>query len=115
MTVQIIHKITVLLVIFSLYFFILLLALDTVFESNSDGEDTSDATVQERHYKALNKEQRKGKPNKSVINTYLNAEFASRRKYIETTPKEGRRRKILDDYPCLIKRSLRGMHKYRMM
>jgi hypothetical protein len=85
------------LVIFSFF----LLALNTVFESISDDEDFSDATVQERHYTALNKEQKKRKPNKSVINIYLNAEFVSRRQCFETTPKEGRPRKVLDDYPCL--------------
>jgi hypothetical protein len=52
-----------------------------------------------RHYSALEKEQKKGKPNPLVINKYLN-EFASRRQLIQETAKDERPHIILELYPC---------------
>lgn len=64
------------------------------------GETCSDPTIDGRHYAALNKEQRKTKPNKVILNKYLNVQFPSRRKYLETMAKDDRPKTILNDYPC---------------
>ena len=69
---------------------------------SSDAQDNSlsDATIDERHYNSLNKEQKKKKPNKSVINKYLNMEFVSRRNRLQATVKESRPQFIIENYPC---------------
>ena len=56
--------------------------------------------ISDRHYQSLNKEQRKLRPNKDVINKYLDLKFASRKKVLQETPKEERPSKILEAYPC---------------
>ena len=63
-----------------------------------DGE--YDSVIMARHYTSLDKEQRKTKPNKAVINKYLNLELASRRRLLEITKKEARPGKIFEAYPC---------------
>ncbi|CAB4010893.1 Hypothetical predicted protein [Paramuricea clavata] len=70
---------------------------------NNEPENTasnSDTTIDERHYASLNKEQRKSKPNKAVVNKYLNVKFASRKECLQATRKEDRPRFIIDTYPC---------------
>ena len=86
-----------------MHFLVLSDVLESAEESdvNSPGEETpSDSTVDKRHYAALNKEQKKSKPNKVVLNKYLNVEFQSRRTYLETMAKDDRPKTILDAYPC---------------
>ena len=71
--------------------------------SETAAEDSSndvDSNTQSRFYVALDKEQRKGKPNKAVINRYLNLEFESRSCLLESTKRELRVSKILELYPC---------------
>ncbi len=68
--------------------------------STSETEDTEDSGVAERHYKSLDKEQRKTKPRSSVINKYLSLDFVTRRKLIRDTRKESRASKVLEMYPC---------------
>ena len=74
-------------------------------ESETSSTDTTegsneDTGVSARHYSALEKEQKKGKPNPLVINKYLNLEFASRRQLIQETAKDERPHIILELYPC---------------
>lgn len=56
--------------------------------------------ISERHYSALQKEFSKKKPNKAVVNQYLNLDFKERRKFVETMPKALRPAKVLERYPC---------------
>ena len=70
---------------------------------NNEPKNTAsnyDTTIDERHYASLNKEQRKSKPNKAVVNKYLNVEFASRKERLQAARKEDRPRFINDTYPC---------------
>ena len=69
-----------------------------VHEDQTQQENTP--AISARHYKALDKEQRKVKPNKSVINMYLNLEFTARRNFLEQTNKESRPDHIFEAYPC---------------
>ncbi|XP_028414921.1 uncharacterized protein LOC114538008 [Dendronephthya gigantea] len=74
-------------------------------ESESSSTETTDGSNEDtglcaRHYSALEREQRKCKPNPKVINKYLNLEFSSRRQLIQETKKDERPSKILELYPC---------------
>lgn len=65
----------------------------------ADGS-SEDGEVLNRIYNALDKEQRKTKPNDAVINKYLNLEFDARRKMVRETKQEDRPQKIMELYPC---------------
>jgi hypothetical protein len=56
--------------------------------------------ISERHYRALQKEQQKKKPNKAVINQYLNLDFVQRRDFVEKTARSQRPAKLLEKYSC---------------
>ncbi|CAB4006224.1 zinc finger BED domain-containing 4-like [Paramuricea clavata] len=82
-------------------------------ESETSSTDTTegsneDTGVSVSNYSALEKEQKKGKPNPLVINKYLNLEFASRRQLIQETAKDEKPRIILELYP-------RFKHPHEMM
>ena len=56
--------------------------------------------VMKRHYKLLEKEMKKKNPNRQIVNMYLNKEFDTRRKWLESIPAEERCKQLLEFYPC---------------
>ena len=74
-----------------------------VIEPKEDSKSTAasdNSAIDERHCNSLNKEQKKAKPNKSVINKYLNVEFSSRRRKLQAGNQVDRARMIFENYPC---------------
>ena len=56
--------------------------------------------IMKRHYKLLEREMNKKKPNVEIVNAYLNKQFNARREWLKIIPAEERCQKILKDYPC---------------
>ena len=53
-----------------------------------------------RMYSNLKNELKKNKPIATVVNMYLNKEFASRRKWLQSTNFDSRSVMFIEAYPC---------------
>jgi hypothetical protein len=62
--------------------------------------DQDNTEVLKRHYRLLEKEMKKKKPDKTIVNIYLNKEFSTRRDWLQKIPAEKRCQMVLDFYPC---------------
>ena len=71
------------------------MSYSTIIDDPVDGKE-----VMRRHYSALIKETERKKPNKAVVNSYLNKEFSARRNWLQGVSAGERVEKLLNAYPC---------------
>ena len=94
-----------LLLLFSMYctFFIFELIFDFIGfaeTGNPCNLNDNDVEIMKQHYKLLDREMNKKKPNVEIINSYPDKQFNTRREWLKIIPAEERCHKILKDYPC---------------
>ena len=67
---------------------------------DDEREPADNKEVMQRHFKALQKEMQKKKPDVEVVNVYLNKEFQGRHNWLRMIPAAERCKELLDAYPC---------------
>ena len=66
---------------------------------DDEREPADNKEVMQRHFKALQKEMQKKKPDVEVVNVYLNKEFQGRHNWLRMIPAAERCKELLDAYP----------------